>query len=89
KAEFFRIKGNEALKSKENGKAVALYTEGLLKCPNSYQLLCNRAAAYTLLNSIDHSIEDLTKAVELNPAFIAGWTRLGFSHLYQGNAVES
>lgn len=45
--------------------AVANFTDGLAKYPNSYKLLRNRGHRYITLRQLDNAIADLTKAEEL------------------------
>lgn len=89
KAQELRNKGNDVFKSGRFGAAIAKYTEALLLDPTNYILYSNRAAAYTYLNATDNAIEDLKKAIELKNDFETAWTRLGFSYLAKGNALES
>jgi tetratricopeptide (TPR) repeat protein len=45
--------------------AVANFTDGLVKYPNSFKLLRNRGHRYITLRQLDNAIADLTKAEEL------------------------
>ncbi len=45
--------------------AVEVYSEGLLKYPNSYKLLRNRGHRYITLRQLDQAIADLNKAEKL------------------------
>lgn len=48
--------------------AIANYSEGLVKFPDSYKLLRNRGHRYITLRKLNEAIRDLEKAAELIPA---------------------
>jgi len=84
-----RQKGNEYLKQKRYGAAIGKYTEGLNLDPSNYAILSNRAAVFTLVNDPESAIEDLKKAIRIDPGYETAWARLGFSYLSIGDSLKS
>ncbi|CCH45346.1 hypothetical protein BN7_4928 [Wickerhamomyces ciferrii] len=84
-----RKTGNEFYKSNSSHAAVAKYSEALAYDPQNVALLSNRAAIYQLAKHPDNAIEDLKRAIEIDPSYEAAWTRLGFAYLTIGESLKS
>lgn len=84
-----RKKGNDLMKKKRLGAAIAEYTEAITLDSGNHVLYSNRGAIYTLLDDPRSAIEDFDRAVVLEPEYETAWTRLAFSYLTIGDAVKS
>lgn len=60
--------------------------------PSSHIYLSNRAAAHCYLTSYELAVADCERCIELSPAYIKGYTRLGVAHFAMKNyeaAIEA
>ncbi|KAF2265447.1 small glutamine-rich tetratricopeptide repeat-containing protein [Lojkania enalia] len=88
KTEAERLKGlgNEAMKMKDYGTAVDLYTKALDIVPLNPIYLSNRAAAYSGLNKHEDAKQDAEMAVAADPKYSKAWSRLGLAKFVLGDA---
>lgn len=80
-AEELKAKANEALKQREFDRAIALYTDAIAVYPYNAVYWANRAQAYSKVESYGFSIEDASKAIELDPSYVKGYYRRAISHM--------
>lgn len=71
----FKELGNRALEKGDYEKAIALYSSGIEKEPDNYQLYSNRSLAYFKLGKYDNAKQDANEVITLNPKFIKGYFR--------------
>ncbi|KAE9613160.1 hypothetical protein Lal_00027632 [Lupinus albus] len=72
-----REKGNEFFKQQKYPEAIKHYTESLRRNPEEPRTYSNRAACYTKLGAMPEGLKDAEKCIELDPAFVKGYTRKG------------
>ncbi|CAL0311673.1 unnamed protein product [Lupinus luteus] len=72
-----REKGNEFFKQQKYPEAIKHYTESLRRNPKEPRTYSNRAACYTKLGAMPEGLKDAEKCIELDPAFVKGYTRKG------------
>ncbi|OIW10821.1 hypothetical protein TanjilG_27767 [Lupinus angustifolius] len=72
-----REKGNEFFKQQKYPEAIKHYTESLRRNPDEPRTYSNRAACYTKLGAMPEGLKDAEKCIELDPAFVKGYTRKG------------
>ncbi|KAG5192074.1 hypothetical protein JKP88DRAFT_352096 [Tribonema minus] len=83
KAEAAKAEGNEYIKTQAFRKAEAAYSRALDLSPtgpNSHIYHCNRAAARCFLNDWDAAVEDCLASIDLSPAYIKAYARLGYAY---------
>lgn len=73
----FYEQGEFALRVEKWQTAIALFTKSIEDNPKFYVAYHNRAIAYSKMGEYDKSIEDLKKAVELNPDYPDAYGLLG------------
>ncbi|KAH7822463.1 putative stress-induced-phosphoprotein 1 [Monocercomonoides exilis] len=72
-----KTKGNNAFSSGDYDMAVDFFTQAIRLDPNNHVLYSNRSAAYAQLSKYNEALEDAEKCVEINPAFVKGYSRKG------------
>ncbi|GAB5363228.1 hypothetical protein AAMO2058_000865700 [Amorphochlora amoebiformis] len=77
-----KAKGNELFRDGEYPEALKMYTEAIKRNPTDAKVWNNRAACYQKLYELRLGIKDAEKAVELDPKYLKGWSRLG--QMYYG-----
>ncbi|WVO16185.1 hypothetical protein L204_103856 [Cryptococcus depauperatus] len=88
KAESLKAKGNQLMNQKLYDSAIEQYTEAINLDPNPIYY-SNRAAAWGGIGQHEKAIEDAQKALELNPKFARGYSRLGHAHFSLGNMADA
>lgn len=86
KAEDLKNQGNDALRAKDYQKAIDLYTQSIELDPKNVIYYSNRAAAYSTFNQNENAAEDAKKAIEIDPSYAKGYSRLGHALLSLGDA---
>lgn len=76
KADDLKVKGNALMGQKQYDDAIQQYTEAIKLAPNPVYY-SNRAAAYSALSKNDQAAEDAQRAIDLDPKFAKGFSRLG------------
>ena len=76
-AEKLKQKGNASMSSKQYEKAIDVYTEAIKLDPTSPVYYSNRAAAHSSKGDHLSAAVDAEKAIELDPKFARGYSRLG------------
>lgn len=76
-ADAEREKGNEYFKQDKYPEAVKHYTEAIKRNPTDPKVYSNRAACYTKLGALPEGLKDANKCIELDPAFVKGYSRKG------------
>lgn len=77
KADQFKVKGNKALQQNHYDEAIKYYTEAIELYPKNEVYYANRAQAHIKNESYGSAIEDATKAIEINPAYMKSYYRRG------------
>eukprot|EP01096_Ripella_sp_DP13-Kostka_P016678 TRINITY_DN8211_c0_g1_i1.p1 TRINITY_DN8211_c0_g1~~TRINITY_DN8211_c0_g1_i1.p1 ORF type:complete len:438 (+),score=246.01 TRINITY_DN8211_c0_g1_i1:87-1316(+) len=88
-AEEKKQRGNEKLAAKQFDEAIRLYGEAIDINPTNPIYFANRAAAYSHQKKHLEAIQDCKKAIELDPNYSKGWSRLGLSLYSLGNFGDS
>ncbi|BEJ16350.1 hypothetical protein CspHIS471_0509550 [Cutaneotrichosporon sp. HIS471] len=83
KADALKTKGNGLMSQKEYNQAIQQYTEAIKLNPNPVYY-SNRAAAHGALNQHDKAVEDAARAIDLDPKFAKGYSRLGHAQFSLG-----
>ncbi|BFZ64863.1 Small glutamine-rich tetratricopeptide repeat-containing protein 2 [Saitoella coloradoensis] len=86
KAEDLKSQGNAAMSRRDYPTAIALYTEALTLTPSNPIYLSNRAAAYSQSGQQDLAAADAQTAVDIDPKYGKGWSRLGHAKFAAGDA---
>lgn len=87
KAEALKAKGNSLMSQKKYGDAIQQYTEAIALNPNPVYY-SNRAAAHGALNDHEKAAEDAERAIDLDPKFAKGYSRLGYVHRHRSHCVS-
>ena len=88
-AENERMKGNEAVKSKEYQDAVKAYTRSIELNPDEAFTYANRAMAYLKLKNYGNVIMDANKAIELKPGYLKAFHRRGKAYAALGKHEQA
>jgi small glutamine-rich tetratricopeptide repeat-containing protein alpha len=83
KADGLKTKGNALMSQKKYDDAIKQYTEAIKLSPNPVYY-SNRAAAYGALNQHAQAAEDAARAIDLDPKFAKGYSRLGHAQFSLG-----
>jgi stress-induced-phosphoprotein 1 len=75
KAAEAKERGNEKFKAGDFPAAIKEYDEAIKRKPTDQTYYCNRAAAYTKLNEMQHAMADCDKALELDPKYVKAISR--------------
>jgi len=75
-----REKGNEYFSAGENNAAISCYSKSILFDESNAKSYANRAAAYIRESNFDRTIEDCTKAIEIDPNFVKALARRGMCY---------
>jgi small glutamine-rich tetratricopeptide repeat-containing protein alpha len=76
-AEKYKQEGNALMSSKQYDKAIHAYTEATKLDPSNPVYYSNRAAAHSSKSDHLTAAVDAEKAIELDPKFTKGYSRLG------------
>ncbi|RPA99355.1 TPR-like protein [Choiromyces venosus 120613-1] len=71
---------------KDYPAAIEYYTQALRIIPNNPIYLSNRAAAYSSTAQYEKAIVDAQVAVDTDPKYAKGWSRLGHARFAKGDA---
>lgn len=88
-AETLKGRGNTAMGQKKYTEAIDLYTQALKLVPGNPIYLSNRAAAYSASSQHDKARDDAQAAVDSDPTYSKGWSRLGLAKFALGDAKGS
>lgn len=77
KAEGLKAEGNKLMSSKLYDSAIEQYTEAI-KLDANPVYYSNRAAAWGGLNQHEKAAEDAQSALDIDPKFAKGYSRLGY-----------
>lgn len=77
RAEALKTKGNSLMGQKLYDSAIEQYTQAIEVDANPVYF-SNRAAAWGALGEHEKAVEDATRAIELDPKFAKGFSRLGW-----------
>ncbi|GMK55236.1 hypothetical protein CspeluHIS016_0202920 [Cutaneotrichosporon spelunceum] len=83
KADALKAKGNSLMSQKKWDEAIQQYTEAIKLNPDPVYY-SNRAAAHGALNQHDKAAEDAARAIDLDPNFAKGYSRLGHAQFSLG-----
>ncbi|XDT03265.1 TPR repeat region circular profile [Nakaseomyces glabratus] len=89
KAEALKLEGNKAMAGKDFELAIAKYSEAIEVLPTNAIYYANRAAAHSSLKQYDEAVVDAEKAIEIDPAYSKGYSRLGFAKYAQNKPEEA
>jgi small glutamine-rich tetratricopeptide repeat-containing protein alpha len=76
-ADKLKQEGNALMSSKQYDKAIDAYTEAIKRDPSNPVYYSNRAAAHSSKSDHLTAAVDAEKAIELDPKFVKGYSRLG------------
>lgn len=79
KAESLKLEGNKAMAMKDFTLAIKKYTEAIDVLPTNAIYYANRAAAHSSLKEYDSAIADAQNAIEIDPSYSKGYSRLAFA----------
>ncbi|KAK6356492.1 hypothetical protein TWF718_000851 [Orbilia javanica] len=85
-AEALKGRGNQAMAQKKYPEAIDLYSQALKLVPGNPIYLSNRAAAYSASSQHEKARDDAQAAIEADPAYSKGWSRLGLAKFALGDA---
>ncbi|KAF3930426.1 hypothetical protein ABW20_dc0101626 [Dactylellina cionopaga] len=85
-AETLKGRGNAAMAQKKYIEAIDLYSQALKLVPGNCIYLSNRAAAYSASSQHEKARDDAQAAVDSDPAYSKGWSRLGLAKFALGDA---
>jgi len=85
-AETLKGRGNTAMAQKKYTEAIDLYTQALKLIPGNPIFLSNRAAAYSASSQHEKAKDDAQAAVDSDPEYSKGWSRLGLARFALGDA---
>ncbi|SCW01478.1 LAFE_0E00518g1_1 [Lachancea fermentati] len=89
KAEELKALGNKAMAAKDFELAITKYTEAIEALPTNAVYYANRAAAYSSLKRYEEAVKDAESAIEVNPSYSKGYSRLGFAMYALGKPEEA
>ena len=69
-AEALKLEANQFFAEHKYAKAVVVYSKAIELAPTNVKLLSNRAFAHLKLENYGSAVEDSSKAIDLDPAFI-------------------
>ncbi|KAL1411418.1 Small glutamine-rich tetratricopeptide repeat-containing protein 2 [Vanrija albida] len=84
KAEALKAEGNALMSKKQHQAAIDKYTEAIKLDPNPV-FYSNRAAAWGALGKHEQAAEDAERAIDLDPSFSKGYSRLAHAQFSLGN----
>ena len=76
-AQAAKAKGNAAFSAGKYDEAVQHFSEAITHDPTDAIFYSNRSGAYASLNQSQAALDDADKCIELNPAFVKGYSRKG------------
>lgn len=84
KAEAEKLKqtGNQHMTGKRYAEAIDAYTKAIALDPKNPVYYSNRAAAYSSTANHTSAVTDAEKAIEVDPAFVKAYHRLGCAHAF-------
>ncbi|KAK6495396.1 hypothetical protein TWF481_003419 [Arthrobotrys musiformis] len=85
-AEALKGRGNQAMAQKKYPEAIDLYSQALKLVPGNPIYLSNRAAAYSASSQHEKARDDAQAAIEADPSYSKGWSRLGLAKFALGDA---
>lgn len=88
-AEALKGKGNAFMAKKDYTSAIDFYSQALAIIPGNPIFLSNRAAAYSASKDHESARADAEAAVEADPKYTKGWSRLGLARFALGDAQGS
>lgn len=88
-ADQLKLEGNREMAAKRFPEAISKYTEAIALDPKNVVYLSNRAAAYSLALQHQKAVEDLEKAISLDPNFSKAYSRLGLAKYALGDATAA
>jgi len=88
-AEELKVKGNSAMSQRKYPEAIDYYTQALNVVPSNPIYLSNRAAAYSASSLHERAKADAQSAIDADPAYSKGWSRLGLAKFALGDAKGS
>lgn len=84
KAESLKTTGNSQMSQKLYDSAIASYTSAIALSPNPVYY-SNRAAAWGALGEHGKAADDAQRAIDLDPKFVKGYSRLGHARFSMGD----
>ncbi|KAG9248750.1 hypothetical protein BJ878DRAFT_412103 [Calycina marina] len=88
-AEGLKSQGNAAMVKRDYPTAIDFYSKALAIVPGNAIFLSNRAAAYSASKDHESARADAEAAVESDPKYTKGWSRLGLARFALGDAKGS
>lgn len=89
KAESLKLEGNKAMAGKNYETAIKKYSEAISVLPTNAVYYANRAAAHSSLKNYGEAVRDAESAVEVDPSYSKGYSRLGYAKFAQGKSEEA
>lgn len=89
KAESLKLEGNKAMAGKNYEVAIKKYSEAISVLPTNAVYYANRAAAHSSLKNYGEAVKDAESAVEVDPSYSKGYSRLGYAKFAQGKSEEA
>ncbi|AQZ10255.1 SGT2 (YOR007C) [Zygosaccharomyces parabailii] len=89
KAEHLKLEGNKAMAGKNYELAIEKYSAAISVLPTNAVYFANRAAAYSSLKDYDEAVKDAESAIQVDPSYSKGYSRLGYAKFAQGKSEEA
>ncbi|KAI8376445.1 uncharacterized protein BYT42DRAFT_574635 [Radiomyces spectabilis] len=89
KADELKSAGNRKVAERNYPEAIKLYTEAIAINGSQAVYYANRAAAYSQQGDHDKAVDDAKKAVEIDPKYSKGYSRLGHALFCQKKFDEA
>ncbi|KAH9853038.1 hypothetical protein C2E23DRAFT_885032 [Lenzites betulinus] len=88
-AENYKATGNSHMSTKKYDDAIKAYTQAIALDATNAVYFSNRAAAYSSKGEHPSAVLDAEKAIEVDPAFVKAYHRLGHAHYSLGDYKEA
>ncbi|KAJ2563796.1 Small glutamine-rich tetratricopeptide repeat-containing protein 2 [Coemansia sp. RSA 1822] len=89
RADAFKAEGNSFVTQKDYKNAIDAYTRAIDLVSDTAVYYGNRAAAYSQYGEHEKAVADAKQALEIDPSYSKGYSRLGLAHFGLGQYKEA